>query len=256
MVITVFIFIFGLVIGSFLNVVIYRLPRHQSLVYPPSHCPSCDRRIKPYDNIPLLSYVFLLGRCRYCRGRISPRYPLVELLAGTIAALLSIRYGPGTDAAILFILSSALIAITFIDIDHGIIPNVLSYPGIVLGFLSSFLLHLNSPAGSLSGMLVGGGILLTVAYVYKKIAGVEGMGMGDVKLMVMLGAFLGWQASIFIIIVSSLLGSIAGVGLMIFAGKTRKYAIPYGPFISASAIVYLFYGRPLIDLYLKVIGHA
>ncbi len=254
--ITAFAFVFGLIIGSFLNVVIYRLPRGQSLVYPRSHCPSCDRPIMPYDNVPLLSYVLLRGRCRYCRARISPRYPLVELATGTVAALLMVTYGPGIDTAVLFVLSCALIAITCIDIDYRIIPNVISYPGIVLGFLSSFITRLNTPLESVAGMLTGSGILFVVASVYRAITGVEGMGMGDIKLMAMLGAFLGWQACIFIIIVSSLFGSIVGVGLVIFAGKARRYALPYGPFIAASAMTYLFYGKLLIGMYLRAIGHA
>lgn len=254
--IIIFIFVFGLIIGSFLNVVIHRLPLHQSLVYPASHCPYCNAKIKPYDNIPVLSYILLLGKCRLCSKRISLRYPAVELITGTIAALLYIKYGPGIDMAVLFVLSASLIAITFIDIDHRIIPNAISYPGIAAGFISSFFTHVNNPVSSVIGMLAGSGILFIVAYLYEKATGVEGMGMGDVKLMAMLGAFLGWHAGVFIIIISSLIGSISGIGLMVLAGKTRKYAIPYGPFISLAAIVYMFYGRSLIELYLKVIGYA
>lgn len=254
--IIIFIFIFGLIIGSFLNVVIYRLPLHQSLAYPSSHCPFCNAKIKPYDNIPVISYVLLLGRCRSCKKHISLRYPLVELLTGCMIVLLYMKYGPGIDMLMLFILSASLIAITFIDIDHRIIPDTLSYPGILVGFVSSFFIPINNPVGSVIGMFAGSGILFIVAYLYEKITGAEGMGMGDVKLMAMLGAFLGWQASIFIIIMSSLIGSIAGIGLMVFAGKSRKFAVPYGPFISLAAVVYMFYGQFLIDLYLKVIGYA
>ncbi|MCL4467903.1 MAG: prepilin peptidase [Deltaproteobacteria bacterium] len=252
----VFVFIFGLVIGSFLNVVIYRLPEHQSIVSPGSHCPHCGKPIKPYDNIPLMSYMILRGRCRYCGNRISLRYPAVELITGLLAAGLFIKYGLTIDLMVFFILSTGLTAITFIDIDHGIIPNSLSYPGIIIGFASSFFVSINNPISSIIGMLTGAGILFVTAFTYKAVTGVEGMGMGDVKLMAAIGAFLGWEAAIFTVIISACIGALAGVTLILFAGKGRRYAIPYGPFISLSAVVYLFYGHALISLYLRMIGYA
>jgi leader peptidase (prepilin peptidase)/N-methyltransferase len=252
----VFVFIFGLIIGSFLNVVIYRLPEHQSIVSPPSHCPRCGKQIKPYDNIPLLSYIILRGKCRYCGSRISPRYPAVELITGLLAAGLFIKYGFSVDLIGFFILSACLIAITFIDIDHRIIPNTISYPGTIIGFAASFFVSINNPINATIGILTGAGILFATAFIYKAVTGVEGMGMGDVKLMAMIGAFLGWEAAIFTIIISAFIGSIVGVSLVLFAGKGRRYAIPYGPFISASAIIYLFYGQTFIHIYLRMTGYA
>ena len=252
----VFVFIFGLVIGSFLNVVIYRLPEHQSIVSPGSHCPHCGKPIKPYDNIPLVSYIILRGRCRYCANRISARYPAVELITGLLAAGLFVKYGLTIDLIVFFVLSAGLTAISFIDIDHGIIPNALSYPGIIIGFASSFFVSINNPVSSIIGILTGAGILFVTAFTYKSVTGVEGMGMGDVKLMAAIGAFLGWEAAIFTVIISACIGALAGVTLILFAGKGRRYAIPYGPFISASAVVYLFYGHALIALYLRMIGYA
>lgn len=248
--------LFGLIVGSFLNVVIYRLPLHQSIVYPGSRCPQCGRALKPYDNIPVISYLFLRGRCRYCRARISLRYPGVELLTGLIAAGLYLRYGLTAELAVFFILSAGLVAVSFIDLDHGIIPNTISYPGIVAGMVFSFFPGTISPVNALLGILTGAGILFATAFLYKTASGVEGMGMGDVKLMAMIGAFLGWQAALFTIVLSALIGALAGVGLILFAGKGRRYALPYGPFISAAALVYLFYGQFLITAYLRIMGYA
>ncbi len=254
--VVVFVFIFGLIIGSFLNVVIYRLPDNQSIVSPPSHCPICGKPIKPYDNIPLLSYIILRGKCRYCGSRISLRYPAVELITGLTAAGLFIKYGFNVDFIVFFILSACLIAITFIDIDYRIIPNTISYPGIIIGFAASFFVSINNPINAAIGILTGAGILFSTAFIYKAVTGVEGMGMGDVKLMAMIGAFLGWEAVLYTIIISAFIGSIVGVLLVLLAGKGRRYAIPYGPFISASAISYLFYGQILIHSYLRMIGYA
>jgi len=251
-----FIFIFGLVIGSFLNVVIYRLPRHESIVEPGSHCPSCGKPIKPYDNIPVLSYIILRGKCRYCHAVISPRYPVVELLTGFIFVLVYLKYGLSIDTLVLLILCTSLIAITFIDIDHRIIPDKISYPGTIIGFLSSFFVSINNPINAIIGMLVGSGILFLTAFLYKAFTGIEGMGMGDVKLMAMIGAFLGWEAAIFTVIISAFIGSLIGIGFILFAGKGKRYAIPYGPFISVSVVIYLFYGKFLIDIYLRMIGYA
>lgn len=255
-IISVLIFVYGLIIGSFLNVVIYRLPRHESIIHPASHCPSCGKAIKPYDNIPLLSYIILRGKCRSCGARISPRYPLVEFLTGFIFVLVYLKYRLSVDTLVLSILSSCLIAITFIDIDYRIIPNAISYPGIIIGLISSFFVSINNPINALIGILVGSGILFLTAFLYRAITKVEGMGMGDVKLMAMIGAFLGWKAAIFTIIISAFLGSIIGLGLVIFAGKGKRYAIPYGPFIAISAITYMFYGNFLIEIYLRIIGYV
>ena len=248
--------IFGLIVGSFLNVVIYRLPLHQSIAYPASHCSQCGQKIRAYDNIPVISFILLRGRCRSCHERIPLRYPLVELITGLIAAVLYLRYGLTVELAAFFLLSAGLVAIAFIDLDHGIIPNTLSYPGTIAGLVFSFFLRTNTPLAAVAGILAGAGILFATAFLYKAATGVEGMGMGDVKLMAMIGAFLGWQAALFTIILSALIGALAGVGLVVFAGKGRKFAMPYGPFIAAAALVYLFYGQPLITAYLRIMGYA
>ncbi|MDD2852809.1 MAG: prepilin peptidase [Desulfuromonadaceae bacterium] len=249
-----FVFLFGLVVGSFLNVCIYRLPKDESVVFPPSHCPHCSYAIRWYDNIPLLSYLFLRGRCRGCGTLISLQYPLVELLNGALALLLFLRFGPTRAFAALFLLCSALLVITFIDIEHQIIPDEISLPGIVVGFVLSFFLRGHSWLNSLLGILLGGGVLLLVAWLYHRLTGKDGMGGGDIKLLAMLGAFLGWKAVPFIIFASSLLGSVIGVSIMLLQKKDSKLAIPFGPYLAFGAVLYIFYGKPLINWYLGLSG--
>jgi leader peptidase (prepilin peptidase)/N-methyltransferase len=189
----------GMVVGSFLNVCICRLPRDESVVFPPSHCPQCDYLIRWYDNIPLLSYLLLRGRCRGCGTRISIQYPLVELLNGLLTLALFLRFGPTLAFLVLFLFCSALVVITFIDLEHQIIPDEISLPGIVIGFICSFFLPGHSWLNSLLGILLGGGSLLLVAYAYQWLTGKEGMGGGDIKLLAMMGAFLGWKSILFIV---------------------------------------------------------
>lgn len=246
--------VFGMVVGSFLNVCICRMPRDESVVSPPSHCPQCAYLIKWYDNIPLLSYLFLKGKCRGCGAHISLQYPLVELLNGILTLLLFLRFGPTPVFAALFLFCSALVVITFIDLEHQIIPDEISLSGIVIGFLLSFFLQGHSWLNSLLGILLGGGSLLLVAYGYQLLTGNEGMGGGDIKLLAMMGAFLGWKAVPFIIFSSSLIGSIIGVSIMLFQKKDAKLAIPFGPYLAFSAVLYIFYGKPLIQYYLNFGG--
>jgi leader peptidase (prepilin peptidase) / N-methyltransferase len=247
-----FAFIFGAVVGSFLNVCIYRLPNEESLVFPASHCPKCGYKITPYDNIPLLSYLLLGGRCRSCKVRISPRYPVVELVNGLLALLLFMKFGFSLTFPVLFIFCSALVVITFIDLEHRIIPDVISLPGIIIGFAVSFFLPWLGWQNSLIGILAGGGSLLLVAYGYQLIAKKEGMGGGDIKLLAMMGAFLGWIAVPFIIFTSSLVGSVVGIAMMLAQKKDSKFAIPFGPFLAFGAILYIFFGRQLIHWYLNL----
>lgn len=247
-----FAFIFGAVVGSFLNVCIYRLPNNESLVFPASHCPKCGYKIPPYDNIPLLSYLLLGGRCRFCKIRISPQYPVVELINGLLTLFLFMKLGFSLTFLVLFIFCSALVAITFIDLEHRIIPDVISIPGIVIGFIASFFLPWLGWQNSLIGILAGGGSLLLVAYGYQLIAKKEGMGGGDIKLLAMMGAFLGWKAVPFIIFASSLVGSVIGITLMLVQKKDSKLAIPFGPFLAFGAILYIFFGRQLIHWYLNI----
>lgn len=254
------VFIFGAIIGSFLNVCIGRIPNGESVVHPPSHCPKCKATIAVYDNIPLVSYLLLRGRCRSCSEPISPRYFLVELLMASLSAALYFQFGLGLAFVVSFVFVAALIVISFIDLDVRIVPDVISLPGIVVGLLVSvvgrYLVSdpfelVPSPLSSLIGVLVGGGFLLAVAWVYEKFTGVEGMGGGDIKLLAMIGAFLGWPAIPLTLFFSSLGGSVIGLTAMLVKGVGRKYALPFAPFLCLGALVYLFFGRELLEFYLS-----
>jgi leader peptidase (prepilin peptidase)/N-methyltransferase len=246
--------VFGMVVGSFLNVCICRMPKDESVVSPPSHCPHCSYQIRWYDNIPVISYLLLRGKCRGCGAGISLQYPLVELLNGILTLLLFLRFGPTLAFAALFVFCSALVVITFIDIEHQIIPDEISLSGIVIGFVLSFFLQGHGWLNSILGILLGGGSLLAVAYAYQWLTGKEGMGGGDIKLLAMMGAFLGWKSIPFIILASSLIGSVVGISMMLFQKKDSKLAIPFGPYLAFGAVLYIFYGRPLIMWYLNLGG--
>ncbi|KAF0218999.1 MAG: leader peptidase (prepilin peptidase) [Geobacteraceae bacterium] len=250
----IFAFILGAVVGSFLNVCICRLPRKESVAYPPSRCPCCGYRIPFYDNIPIVSYLFLGGRCRSCQARISLQYPLVELVNALLTLFLFMKFGVSLTFLVLFVFCSALVTITVIDLEHQIIPDVISIPGIVVGFIAAFFLPLLGWRDSLIGILVGGGSLLLVAYGYQLLAKKEGMGGGDIKLLAMMGAFLGWRAVPFIIFTASLIGSIIGIAFMLAQKKDSKLAIPFGPFLAFGAILYIFFGREIIHWYFNLGG--
>jgi leader peptidase (prepilin peptidase)/N-methyltransferase len=242
--------ILGGMVGSFLNVCICRLPKGESIVLPGSHCPHCNRPIQFYDNIPLLSFLLLRGRCRYCKQSISVQYPLVEGVTGLSSLLLFLRYGPSLSYLIYFLFVAALIVITAIDLYHQIIPDVISLPGMGVGLLSSLILSDIDFLNSLLGILLGGGSLFLVGTLYQWIFKREGMGGGDVKLLAMIGAFLGWKAVILTILISSLVGSLVGVMIIVLKGKDFKYAIPFGPFLSLGAVISLFLGESIIRWYL------
>ena len=241
--------IFGALVGSFLNVCIIRLPKEESIVTPGSHCPQCDKPIKFYDNIPLFSYLVLGGKCRYCKKSISIQYPLIEGITALSSFLLFIRFGATLTYLFYFLFISALIVITVIDLYHQIIPDVISIPGIGIGLLGSLVIHYITFPNSLIGVLVGGGSLFLVATLYQWLFKREGMGGGDVKLLAMIGAFLGWKSVILTILLSSFIGSIVGIVIMLLKGKDFKYAIPFGPFLSLGAVISLFYGEALISWY-------
>jgi leader peptidase (prepilin peptidase)/N-methyltransferase len=251
-----FALLFGLLVGSFLNVCICRMPKNESIVSPPSHCPECSYQIRWYDNIPLFSYLLLRGKCRGCGTHISLQYPLVELINGLLTLFLFLRFGPTLAFATLFLFCSALVVITFIDIEYQIIPDEISLSGIVIGFALSFFLKGHSWLNSLLGILLGGGSLFLVAWTYQRLTGKDGMGGGDIKLLAMMGAFLGWKAVVFIIFASSLIGSIIGVSIMVLQKKDGKLAIPFGPYLAFAAVLYIFYGRPLIRWYLGLSGFS
>lgn len=232
----------GAVVGSFLNVCIYRIPAGKSIVLPSSHCPACKHPIRFYDNIPILSYLILWGRCRRCKAKISIQYPIVELLAALAAFIFFLRYGISWTCLFYFLFTAALIAITFIDLEHQIIPDVITLPGIPFFALAAIFLLKLPPLESLLGLVIGGGVLYLVGFGYELIKKREGMGGGDIKLFAMIGGFLGWKSLIFILLVSSFLGAIIGISVIIYKKGDMKYAIPFGPFLSIAAISYLFWG--------------
>jgi len=238
----VFVAIFGAVVGSFLNVCIHRIPEGKSLVHPPSSCLACGHAVRPYDNIPILSYFILRGRCRDCGQKISPRYIAVELITAVMALFLFRQFGLSLHFLFSFLLTAVLITITFIDLEHGIIPDSITLPGIPLAVIVSVTIMGVSFLDSILGMLLGGGIFYLIAVGYELVAKREGMGGGDIKLLALLGAFFGWQSLVFILLVSSLLGSIVGIGIMVIRKEGMKYAVPFGPFLSVAAVAYLFWG--------------
>ncbi len=243
-------FLFGLFIGSFLNVCIYRIPENKSIVMPASNCPGCHTPIRFFDNIPVLSYVWLLGRCRSCHAPISIRYPVVELLTGVFAGLCVLKFGFTLAAAIYFAFIASLLVITFIDIDHRIIPDVISLPAIPVFFGATFFLPGIGPVESIAGILIGGGSLFLVAWAYYLFTGKEGMGGGDIKLLAMIGAVVGWQGVILAIFAASITGTVVGGILMLASGKNLKLAIPFGPFLAVGAVISVFYGPELIRWYI------
>ena len=247
-----FIFFLACCIGSFLNVCIYRLPQDLSIVSPRSFCPQCRTPVRGYDNIPLLSYLLLRGKCRSCGAKISWRYPLVEALTGAFAVALFLKFGLTVSFFAFFAFTAALLVIAFIDLDHRIIPDVISFPGIGIGFLLSFFLPNPSVTESLIGLLAGGGSLYLVAVGYEALTKREGMGGGDVKLLAMIGAWLGWKAVLFTLFFASLTGTLVGGGAMLIQKQGRHYAIPFGPFLAFAALAYLFFGPQLINWYLNL----
>jgi leader peptidase (prepilin peptidase) / N-methyltransferase len=238
----IFSFIFGAAIGSFLNVCIFRIPAEESIVKPASRCPSCGHPIRFYDNIPILSFLVLRAQCRDCGAKISWRYPLVEFITGLLALLLFMKFGPTIHFLIFFIFTAVLIVITFIDIDYQIIPDVISLPGIPVFFLAAVFVVKLPWLEALIGLLIGGGVLLAIAFVYELITKREGMGGGDIKLLAMIGGFLGWKSLIFVLLFSSLTGAVIGVAAMIINKQDTKYAVPFGPFLSAAAVAFIFWG--------------
>lgn len=242
------IFIFGLVVGSFVNVCIYRIPRKISIIKPASFCPFCEKPIKLWHNIPVLSFLILKGKCAYCDSKISPRYPVVELLNAIVYFLAYLKFGLTLSLIPILIFISALIVISFIDLDFQIIPDMISIPLICLGFIISILPHnLNGVVSnlkeSLIGTLVGAGTLLIVSMLSR-----GGMGGGDVKLNAAVGAFLGWKQTLLTVFIGSLLGSIIGI---IILKKTGNRKIPFGPFLSIGALICLFFGEKILKWYLQ-----
>jgi leader peptidase (prepilin peptidase)/N-methyltransferase len=262
--------VFGLIIGSFLNVCIVRLPHAQSVSLPRSHCPKCKNQIAFYDNVPILSYLILRGQCRHCGQPISIRYPAVEAATAVISLLLYLKFGLSIEWGVYFVFCSALIVLALIDVDHRILPDVITLNGIWIGVLVSIILartdglvvrvirglswsgidaHWVGLLGSLLGIAVGGGLLWIVGEAFFRIRGIEGMGFGDVKMMAMVGAFIGAPLTLLTIMIGSLLGSIIGLVLIRFGGKTREYELPFGTFLGLAGILAVLYGNDLIRFY-------
>jgi leader peptidase (prepilin peptidase)/N-methyltransferase len=246
----VLIFILGLIVGSFSNVCIYRIPRNESIIYPTSHCPKCRSNISPKDNIPLLSYILLKGRCRNCKSKISIQYPIVELLTGLIYLIIYLVYGLSVQTLIYIILSSALIIIAFIDLNEQIVPDIISLPGIVVGFILSFFIPYISFINSALGVFVGGGIILVIGLAGSVIFKKEAMGGGDVKLAAMIGAFLGWRYIIISLFLGFFLGAVAGIILIMSKIKNREDVVPFGPFIVLGSFITLLWGDKIMTWYI------
>jgi leader peptidase (prepilin peptidase)/N-methyltransferase len=266
--------VLGAMIGSFLNVVIHRVPREQSIVFPNSACPSCGTALRPYDNIPILSYLVLAGRCRYCRKPISIRYPVVEVI--TAVLFVAVALHDGTSFALPFDLAfvAALVALVFIDAEHMILPNVITYPGIGFAILTRVaLLHLSGPEhfddlpglmsqlpnlpiwsvsliGAAIGAVLGGGSLWLMGFVWEKLRGVEAMGLGDVKMMFMVGAYLGWRLAVLTIFIGVFSGSIIGIAMMAKSSKRNmRMMLPFGIFLGIGAIASLLVGHRIVEWY-------
>jgi len=250
-VIVFFLLAMGLAVGSFLNVCIYRLPRHESLIYPGSHCPVCDRSLAWFENLPLASWLVLRGRCRTCRTRIAVQYPLVEAITAAVFVSAYFIYGwtPLLAARLLF--ACAMIVLFAIDLQHRILPNAITLPGIVIGFILSFFL----PPGwrsSLIGLLAGGGVLFAIGEGYYRLRGYEGLGMGDVKMLAMIGAFLGWPLMLVTLVLASFAGSAVGVGLLVSRRGDMKAALPFGTFLALGALVAAVAGDAFLAWYLTL----
>ncbi len=244
--------IFGLVIGSFLNVLIYRLPRKKNVALARSACPHCGKLIAWYHNIPVFGFIWLKGKCASCSKRISLRYPLVEMANAAMYLFFLWRFGLTTEGIVFAALASVLMVIFLIDVDFQIIPDVITLPGIIAGMAVSFIPEGITPVQSLTGLLVGGGALYLIALIGDFIFKKESMGGGDIKMAAMLGAFLGWQKVLLVFMSSAVIGLIVSLILMMFSKALRKERlIPFGPFLSIAAVIAVVYGDQIIKLYLS-----
>ena len=238
----------GLAVGSFLNVVIHRLPRGGSVVHPPSSCPGCGYQLRWYDNIPILSWATLRGRCRKCRAPISIRYPIVEILTMVMFLLHLWMFGWTLLMGVRVIFATALIALFAIDLEHHLLPNAITLPGIAVGLIFSLIV----PPGikdALLGTLLGGGVLWAIGEAYYRYSGQEGMGGGDVKMLAMIGAFLGWKLVLVTLVLSSVAGSLIGLLVIAIRRGGMKYALPYGTFLALGALAASLVGEQIVAWY-------
>lgn len=272
------VFVFGLMVGSFLNVVIYRLPKmleaswrrecqeflgdeaaaaaqpRFNLMWPPSACPHCERRIRPWENIPILSYLALRGRCRGCGAAISKRYPIIELFTGIVSAAVAWRFGFSIEMLAALALTWALIAMSAIDIDHQILPDSITLPFLWLGLLLSLGSLFVTPAEAIIGAAAGYLSLWLVYHLFRLLTGKEGMGYGDFKLLALLGAWLGWQALPVVILLSSLVGAAIGITLIVSLGRDRNLPIPFGPYLAAAGWLALMWQDEIVAFYMQMVG--
>jgi leader peptidase (prepilin peptidase)/N-methyltransferase len=250
---TVLIALLGLSVGSFLNVCIFRLPRGESLAWPGSRCTSCGRALAWFENVPIVSWVVLGGRCRTCQTPISWLYPIVELLTAVTLVGTYQLYGLTALGGVRALFACSLIVLFVTDLQHKILPNVITLPGMVIGFVSSVFL----PPGwfdSLIGIVVGAGTLFAISESYYRLRGQEGMGMGDVKLLGMIGAFLGWKLVLLTLVFASFAGSLVGVAYIVSRRGSLQYALPFGTFLAVGAFAAAIWGTPIVDWYLGFYG--
>lgn len=243
----------GILVGSFLNVAIHRLPRQESLVWPGSHCPACGAALSALENVPLLSYLFLRGRCRRCGVPIAARYPIVEAVNGLTYGVIVWYFGLGWQSVIYAALFSALLVISYIDLDHQIIPDVITLPGIGVGVLAAVTVLPLGFLDSVLGLLLGGGVLFGLAWISPYLFGKEGMGGGDIKLLAMIGAFLGWKPVVLTMLIGAIVGALVGVTLIAFKVLRRDQYLPFGPFLALGAIISMFFHEELFSWYVGFI---
>jgi leader peptidase (prepilin peptidase)/N-methyltransferase len=241
--------VLGVCIGSFLNVCIYRLPRGQSLSSPRSRCPSCERPLHWYHNVPIVSWLVLRGRCGYCQAPISIQYPLIELITALMWVLIVWTTPVGWLLASRLVFATALIVLFMIDLEHQLLPNVITLPGIVVGLAFSFVAP-PGPTDSVLGILLGGGVLYAIAAAYYLLRKEEGMGMGDVKMLAMVGAFLGWRAVLLTLVLSSFAGAVIGMAMMGLQKGSLRYALPFGTFLAVGALIAMLFGDAILSWYL------
>ncbi|HEY0142154.1 MAG TPA: prepilin peptidase [Thermoanaerobaculia bacterium] len=255
-------FAFGAIVGSFLNVVIHRVPRGESIVFPASHCPHCNAAIKPYDNVPVLSFLLLRGRCRNCRGTISLRYPLIELANALFYLAIYQRTGPTPGFLAVAAVVSMTLALIYIDLEIQILPDVIDLPGMAIGLgmgalhfgaLYPDLLLARTFFESMTGAIVGAGVILLIRLLYQLVRKVEGMGLGDVKMMAMLGAVLGWEPLFPLLLIASFSGALVGLALAAKSGKGLQVALPFGVFLGIAFLAVLFFGPTLWGWYLALL---
>ena len=240
----------GLAVGSFLNVCIYRLPRRESVIWPRSHCPSCGRALRWFENLPVASYLVLGGRCRTCRAQVSLVYPLVEVVTPVLFVAQFWQLGWQPLLVVRLVFCSAMIVLLVIDLQHRILPNAITVPGIGVGLLASLFVE-PGWREALIGIVLGGGGLFVLAEAYYRIRGEEGLGMGDVKMLAMIGAFLGWPLMLVTLFLGSVLGSAVGIVMLALGLADSKYALPLGSFLAIGAVVAAVYGDPILAWYLS-----